>query len=184
MKLSKKAIIVSLIATVFLAILIVIAAVIKNDVSKPKNLLKALQEGVDLKFKGFDFTEVNEANAKWEVKAETATYSKKQDIAVLEKINIKLTTSDGKVFLMSADKGQMFTKEKNIEIKGNVVITSDNNDRFSTDHLSYNDAEKKFYTDAPVTMENKRMKLTGTGLTLYINDGKLSIPSMVKAKIN
>ncbi len=184
MKLSKKAIIVSLIATVILVILIVIAAVIKNDVSKPKNLLKALQEGVDLKFKGFNFTEVNEANAKWEVKAETATYSKKQDIAVLEKIHIKLTTSDGKVFLMSADKGQMFTKEKNIEIKGNVVITSDNNDRFTTDHLSYNDAEKKFYTDAPVTMENKRMKLTGTGLTLYINDGNLSIPSMVKAKIN
>ncbi len=85
---------------------------------------------------------------------------------------------------MSADKGQMFTKEKNIEINGNVVITSDNNDRFTTDHLSYNDAEKKFYTDAPVTMENKRMKLTGTGLTLYINDGNLSIPSMVKAKIN
>jgi LPS export ABC transporter protein LptC len=184
MKLSKKAIIVLAIITVFLAILIVIVVVIKNDVSKPKNLLNALQEGVDLKFKGFDFTEVNEANAKWEVKAETATYSKKQDLAVLEKINIKLTTSDGKVFLMSADKGQMFTKEKNIEIQGNVIITSDNNDRFSTDHLSYNDAEKKFYTDAPVTMENKRMKLTGTGLTLYTNDGKLSIPSMVKAKIN
>ncbi len=90
MKLSKKAIIVSLIATVILVILIVIAAVIKNDVSKPKNLLKALQEGVDLKFKGFNFTEVNEANAKWEVKAETATYSKKQDIAVLEKIQYKV----------------------------------------------------------------------------------------------
>ena len=48
MKLSKKAIIVSIIVTVFLAILVVIAAVIKNDVSKPKNLFKELQEGVDL----------------------------------------------------------------------------------------------------------------------------------------
>jgi LPS export ABC transporter protein LptC len=85
---------------------------------------------------------------------------------------------------MSADKGQMLTDKKNIEINGHVVITSDNDDRFSTDHLSYNDAEKKFYTDAPVTMENKRMKLTGTGLTLLINKGELNIPSMVKAKIN
>ncbi|HUN55494.1 MAG TPA: LPS export ABC transporter periplasmic protein LptC [Smithella sp.] len=184
MKLRKKTIIISLISIVFLVILIAVAAVIKNDASKPKNLLKALEEGVDLKFKGFNFTEVNEANAKWEVKADTATYDKKQDLAVLENVHIRLTTSDGKVFLMSADKGQILTKEKNIEIKGNVVITSDNNDRFSTDHLSYNNAEKKFYTDAPVVMQNKRMKLTGTGLTLYINDGKLSIPSMVKAKIN
>ena len=57
----------------------------------------------------------------------------------------------------------MFTDKKNVEIKDNVVITSDAGDKFSTDHLSYNDAEKKFYTDAPVTMENKRMKITGQG---------------------
>ncbi|PKN53434.1 MAG: LPS export ABC transporter periplasmic protein LptC [Deltaproteobacteria bacterium HGW-Deltaproteobacteria-13] len=184
MKLSKKAIIISSIAIVSLVILIAVAAIIKTNVNKPKNLLKVLQESVDLQIKGFVYTEVGEANAKWEVKADTATYNKKQNLAVLEKVQIKLTTSDGKVFTMSADKGQMFTDKKNIEIKGNVVITSDNDDRFSTDHLNYNDAEKKFYTDAPVTMENKRMKLTGTGLTLSINNGKLSIPSMVKAKIN
>lgn len=184
MKLSKKAIIISSIAIVSLVILIAIAAIIKTNVNKPKNLLKVLQESVDLQIKGFVYTEVGEANAKWEVKADTATYNKKQNLAVLEKVQIKLTTSDGKVFTMSADKGQMLTDKKNIEIKGNVVITSDNDDRFSTDHLNYNDAEKKFYTDAPVTMENKRMKLTGTGLTLSINNGKLSIPSMVKAKIN
>jgi LPS export ABC transporter protein LptC len=78
----------------------------------------------------------------------------------------------------------MHTKEKNIEIKGNVVITSADGDKFSTDHLNYNDAEKKFYTDAPVTMVSKRMKITGNGLTLFINDGKLNIASNVKAKIN
>jgi lipopolysaccharide export system protein LptC len=65
-----------------------------------------------------------------------------------------------------------------------VVITSDTGDKFSTDHLSYNDAEKKFYTDASVTMENKRMKITGQGLSLFMNKGELNIPSMVKAKIN
>ena len=184
MKLSKKTIIISSIAIVFLVVLIIVVAIIKTNANKPKNLLKAFQESVDLKINGFSYTEVGEANTKWEVKADTATYSKKQNMAVLEKVQIKLTTSDGKIFVMSADKGQMLTDKKNIEINGHVVITSDNDDRFSTDHLSYNDAEKKFYTDAPVTMENKRMKLTGTGLTLLINKGELSIPSMVKAKIN
>ncbi|MGP8152819.1 MAG: LPS export ABC transporter periplasmic protein LptC [Smithella sp.] len=184
MKLSKKTIIVSSIIIVFLAVLIAIVAIVKVNVNKPKNLLKVFQDSVDLQIKGFVYTEVGEANARWEVKADTATYDKKQNLAVLEVVQIKLTTYDGKIFLMTADKGQILTDTKNIEIKGNVVITSDNNDIFSTDHLSYNDAEKKFYTDAPVTMENKRMKLTGTGLTLYLNNGKLSISSMVKAKVN
>ncbi len=181
MKLGKKTIIIS---TLSLIILIAIVALIKTNVNKPKNLLKVLQESVDLQIKGFVYTEVGEANAKWEVKAQTATYNKKQNIVALDMVQIKLTTSDGKVFIMNADKGRMFTKEKNIEINGNVVITSGDGDKFSTDHLSYTDAQKKFYTDAPVTMENARMKLTGKGLTLFMNDGKLNIPSMVKAKIN
>ena len=183
MKLSKKTIIISSIVVVLIAILITAVAIIKIKVNKPGNLLKALPD-VDLKIKGFNYTEVGEANAKWEVKADTATYNKKQNLAVFDRVQIKLTTSDGKVFIMKGDKGLMFTDTKNIEIKDNVVIISDAGDRFSTDHLSYNDAEKKFYTDAPVTMENKRMKITGVGLTLFMNNGELNLSSLVKAKIN
>jgi LPS export ABC transporter protein LptC len=183
MKLSKKLIIISSIVVVLIAILITVVAIIKIKVNKPGNLLKALPD-VDLQIKGFNYTEVGEANAKWEVKADTATYNKKQNLAVFDRVQIKLTTSDGKVFVMSADKGRMYTEKKNIEIKDNVVIISDTGDRFSTDHLNYSDAEKKFYTDAPVTMENKRMKITGVGLTLFMNTGELNLSSMVKAKIN
>ncbi len=183
MKLNKKTIIISSIVVVLIAILITAVAIIKINVNKPRNLLKALPD-VDLKIKGFVYTEVGEANVKWEVKAETATYNKKQNLAVFDRVQIKLTTSDGKVFIMKGDKGLMFTDTKNIEIKDNVVIISDAGDRFSTDHLSYSDAEKKFYTDAPVTMENKRMKITGVGLTLLMNTGELNLSSLVKAKIN
>lgn len=182
MKLNKKTIIISSIVFVFIASVIAAVAIIKFNVAKPRNLFKALPD-VDLQIKGFVYTEVGEANAKWEVKAETATFNKKQNLAVFDRVQIKLTTSNGKVFVMNADKGQMFTDKKNVEIKDNVVIISDTGDRFSTDHLSYNDAEKKFYTDAPVTMENKRMKITGQGLTLFMNKGELNIPSSVKAKI-
>jgi LPS export ABC transporter protein LptC len=78
----------------------------------------------------------------------------------------------------------MLTDKKDIEIKGNVAITSESGDRFNTDYLKYSDAEKKFYTDAPVTMENNRMKIRGRGLTLFMNTGELNLSSSVKAKIN
>jgi hypothetical protein len=32
-------------------------------------------------------------------------------------------------------------------------------------------------------MENKRMIITGKGLSIFINEGELNIPSMVKARI-
>lgn len=183
MKISKKTIVISSIIVVSLALLIALAAIIKINVSKPK-MLNKLEEGVDLQIKGFVYTEVGDAKTKWEVKAETATYNKNQNIAVFDKVQMKLTTSNGKVFLISADKGQMFTDQKNVEIKEKVVIVSDTGDKFSTDYLKYSDAEKKFYTDAEITMENKRMKITGKGLVVFMNKEELQIPSTVKAIIN
>ncbi|MEN6620392.1 MAG: LPS export ABC transporter periplasmic protein LptC [Smithella sp.] len=169
--------------TLALVLGIVIFAIIRNIQEKPKNVLKVMPAHVDLQIKDFVYTEVGEGNSKWEVKARTAQYNKKQNLAVFENVQISLTTAEKKVYHMTGDKGQMLTDKKDVEIKGNVVITSDSGDRFMTDYLKYSDAEKKFYTDAPVVMENSRMKLTGKGLILFVNKGELKLLSSVKAEI-
>lgn len=184
MRLSRKKIIISSIVIIVLMVVIAVVAIIKLDTIKPKNMLKILQDSVDLQIKGFVYTEVGNSNAKWEVKADTATYDKTKNLVALDKVYIKLTTSDDRTYEMTADKGQMETEKKIIEIIGNVVITSDQGDRFLTDRLNYNDSEKKFYTDAPVIMQNKQMRITGKGMSLYMDKGELAIPDKVKATIN
>lgn len=184
MKLNKKKIIILSVTFVVLAAALVIIAIIRNISDKPENILKILPDHVDLQIKDFSYTEVGDANSKWEVKAQTAQYHKKQNLALFDKVQIKLTTAEKKVYVMTGDKGQMLTDKKDIEIKGNVIIVSESGDRFTTDYLKYSDAEKKFYTDAPVIMENKRMRIKGIGLTLFMNTGELNLLSSVKAKIN
>jgi len=181
MKLNKKATIIS--AVIIVALIAVVGTLIKNSSVRPKNVLKILPDHIDLQIKDFVYTEVGEANSKWEVKADTAQYIKKQNLAIFDKVRAKLTTADGKIYNMTGDKGQMLTEKKDVEIRGNVVIVSGSGDRFSTDYLKYSDAEKKLYTDAPVVMENKRMKLKGVGLTIYMNTGELNLSSLVKARI-
>ena len=184
MKLPKKTKIISITLIIF-AVIIVAALVIKNNIyDKPQNIIKILPDHVDLQIKDFNYTEVGDANSKLEVKADNAKYIKKENLAVFERVKIKLTTADGKVFIMTGNKGQMDTEKKDLQVKGNVVIVTDKGDRFTTDYLNFSDAEKKAYTDAPVTMENNKMKIKGTGLTLYINTGELNLSSLVKAKIN
>ena len=183
MKLSKRTKIISAAIIAFVVLLVVVVTIISISRAKTKNLLKILPEQVDLEIKGFVYTEVGENNSKWEVKADSATYQRKQNLAIFDRVQIKLNASDGKIYFMTADKGKMLTDKKDIKINGNVVITSNEGDKFTTDYLNYSDAEKKFFTNAPVTMENKRVKIKGTGLTLFINSGKLNLSSMVKAKI-
>lgn len=182
MKFSKKTVIILSVSVVVLAALVVVA-VIRNITDKPKNILKILPDHVDLQIKDFIYTEVGEGNTKWEVRAKTAQYDKKRNIAVFDQVQIKLTTAEKKVYQMTGDKGQMLTDKKDIEIHGNVVIISDSGDRFTTDYLKYSDAEKKFYTDAPVFMENKQMKIKGKGLVLFMNTEELNLLSSVKATI-
>ncbi len=181
MKLTKKTKIIALI--VVSVLLVIVVAFIGMNSLNPKNLLKVMPEQVDLEIQGFVFTEVGESGSRWEVKAEKATYERKENLAVFDQVRIKLDTAEGKVYNMTADKGRMETEKKDIEIKGNVIITSSEGEKFTTDYLNYSDEGKKFYTDAPVTMESDRIIIKGKGLTLFIKSGKLNLNSMVKAKI-
>ena len=184
MKLNKRTVIIwSVIAVVAVTMVIGSIVIIKNIGIKSENILKKLPDNVDLQIKDFVYTEVGEANSKWEIKAKSAQYVKKQNLALFDQVQIKLTTTQNKVYIMTGDKGQMLTDKKDIEIKGHVVIVSDSGDRFTTDHLNYSDAEKKFYTDASVLMENKKMKIQGVGLTILMNSGELNLSSSVKAII-
>lgn len=183
MKLNRKTILISLIVIACVVVVIIVAVIFKIKDTRTKDLLKALPEQIDVQIKGFVYTEVGEGDSQWEMKADTATYYKKQNLALFDRVQIKLKMSDGKSFIMTADKGQMNTEAKDVEIRGNVVITSDAGDKFYTDYLNYSDEERKFFTNAPVTMENKRMKIKGVGLTLFIKKGQLNLSSMVKAKI-
>lgn len=157
--------------------------VYETGLKKADGNLKIVSGDIDLEIKEFVYTEIGENKAKWEVKARNATYDKKQNLACLDQVKIKLITSNGKVFEMSADQGKMDTEKKDVEISGNVIVLTDSGDKFMTNHIYYNDRQKRFYTDAPVMMESKGMRITGRGMVLYMNKGELNIPSMVRAKI-
>jgi LPS export ABC transporter protein LptC len=181
MTLSRKTKIISAVVIVLFVVSAALLAVFYLGKGKPKSALKIVPEQFDLQIKDFVYTEVGEGNAQWEIKAQTAEYRKKQNLALFDRVQIKLTTADRKVFTMSGDQGTMLTDKKDVEIKGNVVILSDTGDKFTTDYLKYSDAEKKFYTDAPVTMQNQRMKIQGVGLVIFMNKGELTLSSPVKA---
>ena len=181
----KKALRIAAVTVIFLIIAaVVIAAAIRISGEKKTNIIKISPDEADVRIQDFVYTEMGQGNFKWEVRAKTAQYQKKINLAVFDQVQIKLTTSDGKVYIMTGDEGRMQTEKKDVELKGHVVITSDAGDTFTTDYLRYSDTQKKVHTDAPVMMEGKQMKIQGTGLSIFIDKGEILLSSGVKAKIN
>lgn len=182
MKIDKKTRII--LAVALPALLIVLGLVIFDYVKKsPQTLLKVMAEHVDLQVKDVVYTDVGQSGEKWEIRADTVRYLKKENLAVFEKVNIKLMTKDGRTFRMSGAQGKLQTDTKNMEISGNVEVISDRGERFRTEVLHYANAQSIVYTDGAVTMWGDKMRIRGNGMTLNLKQGELNIASGVKGQL-
>jgi LPS export ABC transporter protein LptC len=169
---------------ILLALIAVFSVIVIEKRKTSISQLKILPDKVDLQIKNVRYTDVAESGMKWEINADTARYIKKENIAIFEKVSIKLITEDGKIFLMSGKEGNLKTDTKDMKVSGNVKIISNSGDSFTTDNLNYSNSEKRFYTDSSVVIENPRMKIRGNGMSLSLKDEKLALLSGVKAEIN
>lgn len=145
--------------------------------------LKILPDKVDLQAKDVLYTEVGKGDIKYEIRAKTLRYIKKDNVADFETVNVKLVTPEGKVYTITADRGTYNTEKKDMSMVGNVVVRSAEGDRMTTDRLFYTDAERKIHTASPVTMVNKNIEVKGVGLTVLLNEKHLTLLSHVKATI-
>ncbi|MBN1545356.1 MAG: LPS export ABC transporter periplasmic protein LptC [Syntrophaceae bacterium] len=145
--------------------------------------LKIVPEKADLQAQDILFTEVGGSDVKYEIRAKTLQYQRKDNIAEFETVNVKLVLTSGKIYRITSDRGTYNTEKKDITMMGNVVVKSDEGDRIMTDKLYYTDAERKIHTSSPVTIVNKDIEVTGVGLTLLLDKKQLTLRSRVKAKI-
>ena len=179
MKTKKKAVLIVLLLAVVLSVVVILAVGVRE--TPEKALLKIMSDRVDLQVKDVHYTEVDDAGTKWEIRADTASYQKKENLALFEKVSVRLVMKDGRVFMLKGDHGQFNSQSRNMEIEGNVNIVSENGDRFSTDKLLYRDEGKQIETDRPVTMENESIRISGVGMVFALAEKRVTILSRVRA---
>jgi len=179
MKTKRKTVLIVAILTVILSVAAILAIGLLR--SPEKALLKIMSDRVDLQVKNVRYTDVGDSGMTWEITADTARYRKKENLALFEKVKVRLVMKDGRVFVMNGDRGQLNTQSRDMEIEGNVGIVSENGERFATDHLLYRDAGKRIETDGPVVMENRSVRISGVGMILTLDEKKVTLLSQVRA---
>jgi LPS export ABC transporter protein LptC len=151
--------------------------------SSKTKLLNILSDKVDLQVRDVLYTDVGASGVKWEVKADSAKYLKNENLVIFDRIRVKLITSDGRVLVMTGDKGKSNTETKDMEVSGNAEIISEKGDRLTTDILKYSGREQRIYTDSAVKLENPRMQVKGVGMSISLVDKDFALLSKVKADI-
>jgi LPS export ABC transporter protein LptC len=162
---------------IILIVSIVLSALIfrKKIIGHPDKLLAYVTDGADLELKSVQFVENAPEGKLWELTANTAKYMKKNEYALLDKVHILFFDKERGVMTLTSQKGKLFVESKDIEVFGNVVLTSMDGYVLLTDSLYYNSKERKVFTEAPVAVEGPGIKLRGVGLKLDIEAERVRV---------
>jgi LPS export ABC transporter protein LptC len=159
--------------------------VLKHQLQRsPEQLIELLPKDVDLALQDLHYTQNEDGRRSWTLDAEKAEYLKDQSTAYLETVRLVYyqTKSFGDVHLQ-ADQGELYQQAGELDVWGNVVLTSANQQQFFTEQLHYSDEKRQLSTDSDVRIVTPRLQLTGTGMQIDVDRGYLLVKKQVRATI-
>lgn len=165
-------------------LIVVIFLIFRGMDSSQKKVVKILSKNVDFQVKDVVYSDVSDSGLKYEILADSASYTKNENMAEFNQLRVKVITKDGRIFSMTGKKGTVNTKTKDFDIAGDVHIVSDQGDHLTTDDLKYSGTQQRIYTDSPVVMTRSGLRVSGTGMSLSVKNKRLSLLSKVEARIN
>jgi len=171
------------VALILVAVFAILLFLWQQGKDASKKILKVLPDHVDMQVRDVLYTDISADGSKWEIKAKTVTYVRKENVALFDQVVVKMIPSDGRVFIMTGQKGRFWTTTKDLDVTGDVVIISEQGDRITMDVLRYSDRDKILSTDSEVTLDNQTTRLKGKGMRMDINKRHVKIMSHVDALI-
>lgn len=120
---------------------------------------------------------------RWRLSAEQALMwdEKGAGHTELRKISVEVDEPE-RTWSIVGDEGRYLQKEKKIELRGNVVVTSSDGLRLETDVLRWNGEERKLWTDVPVTLSAPGGVVRGHTLEVSMASDATTMGGRVRAR--
>jgi len=138
--------------------------------------------GADMRLEKIRIVEDKHGRQTWELEATSVQQYQDQNIMVLEDVKVTYYTKEGRSFIISGNKGKIYQDSKNMELVGDVLLTSSDGYQLKTHSVSYHHLEKKVTTSDPVEIEGKEIQLVGTGMLVDMEAKIIRVLSQVKTR--
>lgn len=128
-------------------------------------------------------TATKDGQVQWELDAESAELEAKTGHMVLKSPKVEFQLDDGGKVLLTARWGVLFTRNNNIQVRGNVRVV---NDRYTlvAETLIYEHAQRRLYTNRPVTITGQAFDLSSAGITYDLNTNRAQLDGDVKGIVH
>jgi len=143
---------------------------------------KISTDGADARLERIRFVEDKDGRKTWELEAKSIQRYEDHNILMLEEVKVTLFTKEGRCFIISGNKGKVYQDSKNMELVGDVILTSSDGYRLKTHSLSYHHSERKVTTSDPVEIEGEQIRLVGKGIWVDMEAKIFKVLNSVKTR--
>jgi LPS export ABC transporter protein LptC len=133
----------------------------------------------DLQIKEVDLEE-DAKGVRWRLKAEQALMFDKAGQTQLRKLVANIYQRE-RSWTIVADEGDLDRATNNVEVRRNVLVTSNDGLRLETAILRWESKDKRLWTDTPVTLTRNGSVVRGTGLDVRMAEDATTIVGPVRA---
>jgi LPS export ABC transporter protein LptC len=148
-----------------------------------ENLPKISNDGADMRLEKIRFVEDKHGQKTWELEAKSAHKYQDQNMMVLEDVKVTYYAKEGRTFFLTGKQGKVYQDSKNVDLMGDVVLTSSDGYQLKTHSVSYRHLEKMVSTPDPVEIEGEEIRLTGKGMLVNMEAKTFKILSQVKTQL-
>jgi LPS export ABC transporter protein LptC len=139
--------------------------------------------GADMQLKKIRFVEDKQGQKTWELEAESVHQYQEQNIMVLEDVKLTFYAKEGRIIYLTGKQGKVYQDSKNVDLLGDVVLTSSDGYQLKTHSASYRHSEKIVSTPDPVEIDGEQIRLTGKGMVVDVEAKTFRILSQVKTQL-
>jgi LPS export ABC transporter protein LptC len=148
-----------------------------------EKLPKVSTGGANVRMEKIRFVEDKQGQKTWELEAKSVQQYQDQNMIVLEDVKVTFYAKEGRTFFITGKQGKVYQDSKNVELMGDVVLTSDDGYQLKTHSVSYRNSEKVVSTPDPVEIEGEQIRLTGKGMWVDMENKTFKIFSQVKTQL-
>ena len=123
--------------------------------------------------------EEDSGGVRWQLKADQALVFEGEGRTTLRRIRVKVDERD-RSWDIVGEEGDL-DRDKNLEIRNNVVLTSSDGLRLETEVLRWHAADRRMWTDRPVRIVRSGAVIEGTAMDVKLNEEATTIKGRVRA---
>jgi lipopolysaccharide export system protein LptC len=139
--------------------------------------------GADMQLQKIRFVEDKQGQKTWELEAESVHQYQGQNMMVLENVKVTFYAKEGRTIYLTGKQGKVYQDTKNVDLSGDVVLTSSDGYQLKTHSASYRHSEKIVSTGDPVEIDGEQIRLTGKGMLVDVEAKTFKILSQVKTHL-